>query len=544
MVAYIDFIEQHLELGIDYGAVGGLEFKTTIINLGDGREQRNCDWWFPLGRWQLGERTLISSDSKGINQIEYLKQFHADRKGSKQGFRYKDWSDYKASESLAITDGIEQVWQLYKSYSLEEVTTYRPIIKPVEGTVKVFLEGEEINYALINYETGRLSFSAPPPINQLLSIECEFDTPVCFENDSISWDLLGYQNEEALYKLGSVFVKELRYPLSQNWGFLSPLKKISKPLNLGIILNSSEKIEFNTSNNTLSSGYVRKDSNWNNPRTTITLPNKTWNNAEIETILSYFWNCKGRLQLFNLLLNKKNYLCRFNQDQLNIKFELQQGNDSLFSISGLSFLNLTNLNYDVLFADVPLIYTANSVVNLAGLVLSQFDGAGVANLDLELQFDFGVNQVLDLTTDENGFFFGTFQTSPNLLHPDSGKLILSSLQTEFIFQEFDITTSPESIPFSLKVPNEIFSGTTIIISGVAPPGTNVNLVCSELSFDTNITADAAGQWSYSLTIDSNFSTSEVTFNLHHYDFDSLNQTTTITQLGFNPVLGLQQFQFN
>ncbi len=127
MLDYLEFAEQKLELGYDYGAVGGMRFKTTIIKKGDKQEQRNVDWWLPLGRWQLGERTLLESDVEGINEVIELRDFHADRKGSKQGFRFKDWSDYKAIyQPIGTADGQINQWQLKKIYFAGTYSTFRP----------------------------------------------------------------------------------------------------------------------------------------------------------------------------------------------------------------------------------------------------------------------------------------------------------------------------------------------------------------------------------------------------------------------------------
>ena len=143
MVNYIDFTETKLELGYDYGAIGGMRFKTTVIKDGEKNEQRNVDWWLPLGRWQLGERQLLESDLEDIKELEYLRGFHQNRKGSKQGFRFKDWSDYQGDNVIGIGDGNRTQWQLVKTYFTDDHVTYRPITKPVEGTIKVFVDGFE-----------------------------------------------------------------------------------------------------------------------------------------------------------------------------------------------------------------------------------------------------------------------------------------------------------------------------------------------------------------------------------------------------------------
>ncbi|MGF1588371.1 MAG: DUF2460 domain-containing protein [Pleurocapsa sp.] len=88
---FIDFAEVRLELGYDYGCVGGPEFKTTVNEVADGRESRNSLFVLPRGRWQLGNRLIADSDSLGLEEVTYLATFHQDRQGSLQGFRFKDF---------------------------------------------------------------------------------------------------------------------------------------------------------------------------------------------------------------------------------------------------------------------------------------------------------------------------------------------------------------------------------------------------------------------------------------------------------------------
>ena len=181
VASYIDFVEERLDIGLDYGAVGGPVFNTEIINSGNETEQRNCTRWFPLGRWQLGNRLIYEGDDKGINEVEYLRAFHAARKGSKQGFRYKDWTDYfGVNQHIGTTDGITTQWQLTKRYYAGSYFVYRPIIKPVEGTVNMYLDGNSITYPLINYSTGVISFLVPPAPGQVITADFEFDVPVIY----------------------------------------------------------------------------------------------------------------------------------------------------------------------------------------------------------------------------------------------------------------------------------------------------------------------------------------------------------------------------
>ena len=335
-VSYIDFAEERLELGIDYGAVGGPSFSTEIIENAAGEEQRNAMMWLPLGRWQLGERMLLDSAYDSIQEVQYLRSFHSSKRGSRTGFRFKDWSDYRVVDQyIGITNGVIQTWYLKKTYQVGEHAIFRPITKPVQGTVRLYLDGNEIDYPLINYKTGSISFSVPPKSGQLLTADFEFDVPVRFEADKIEWTLEAIQLEDGstLHKLGSVFVKEMRLNLGYPWSFFFPIPQlIEQPMELGVILNATETITFDTRSEDLQSGYVSNSSN-NNSKTVVKLPSYKFNREQLDKILNFFWVAKGRLCLFFVSLNSKVYLARFNSDSLSIKFVVTDTIDSLYEVS-------------------------------------------------------------------------------------------------------------------------------------------------------------------------------------------------------------------
>jgi|GEM_PF-262018 len=347
MVNYIDFTETKLELGYDYGAIGGMRFKTTVIKDGEKNEQRNVDWWLPLGRWQLGERSLLQSDFEGINELEYLRGFHSARKGSKQGFRFKDWSDYQAkNQYVGVGDDNITQWQLTKNYLADSHQTYRPITKPVVGTVNIYLDNiQSLNGWSVDYATGILTFENPPKSGVIINADFEFDVPVWFENDEFSYTLEGYQrNPEtgdatAIYRLGNLSVQEGRIPLSLPYNYLLPVpQKLTPTLDLGIINNTLSKDEFDTSKELVTSGYVRRDSNIQKAESYLEI-SKNWNQEELNNLLNFFWNCKGKASTFVLELNGKKYLVRFKEDNLNIKFLAYDlaTKDAIYAIANLGF---------------------------------------------------------------------------------------------------------------------------------------------------------------------------------------------------------------
>ncbi|MGK7896559.1 MAG: DUF2460 domain-containing protein, partial [Xenococcus sp. (in: cyanobacteria)] len=345
MSNYIDFVEERLDLGYDYGAVGGMRFKTTVINDGAKNEQKNVDWWLPLGRWQLGERSLLESDLEEIKELEYLRNFHQARKGSKQGFRFKDWSDYKANNVIAIADGQQTQWQLLKVYLLGDRATYRPITKPVEGSVKIYVNALAVTNWTIDYATGILTFDTAPNDQDIIAAEFEFDIPVWFEKDEFPYTLQGYQKSQALYQLGNLAVQEGRIPLTLPYSYLNPLpQKLSKELNLGNLLDILFKDKFDTSKESLASGYVRRDSNLEEAKSYLEI-SRNWNQEELDNLLNFFWNCKGKAVSFLLKINEEKYTAHFREDNLNIKFLASDSytGESIYGISNLGFLALKNV---------------------------------------------------------------------------------------------------------------------------------------------------------------------------------------------------------
>ena len=339
---FIDFAEERLELGYDYGVVGGPQFKTEVVEVLDGREQRNILRYLPLGRWRLGQRTIAISEQDKIEDLKYFRDFHQHRKGAKQGFRFKDWADYRATNQLiAIGDGVQTEFQLRKAYWAGNVATYRPIQKPVIGTVDLLVDG--INVAVdpehewtVNHETGVVSNLTPLADGAVLAANFEFDVPVWFESDEFPIKL-GYYNPKTknqLYELGSVFVVEERLPLTLPWSIESQIK-ITQDLNLGIVYQTTEKFQYSTTKQALASGFVHKQSKRDDRRILFNYGDRSFNQAELDTLLGYFWNAKGRAREFPIVDKGNQYLVRFNSDRLNIKFEAADSSDALFKVSGL-----------------------------------------------------------------------------------------------------------------------------------------------------------------------------------------------------------------
>ena len=162
------------------GAAGGPGFKTTITTLASGAEQRNGDWQFARGRWNIGY---------GVNDkasyTEILEFFHA-RRGRLYGFRFKDWADYEAEDVLIGTgNGSDTEFQLVKIYETGANQYTRNIYKPISATLAVRVDGTPTTAFTLDAATGVITFDAAPGNTLDITADFEFDVPVRFDTDEL-----------------------------------------------------------------------------------------------------------------------------------------------------------------------------------------------------------------------------------------------------------------------------------------------------------------------------------------------------------------------
>ncbi len=166
---------------IAYGASGGPAYSTSVVATASGFEQRNANWSAARGKWD------VSSGLKQQAQLDLLIAFFRARKGKAYGFRFKDWTDYRATGQLLGTgDGATKVFQLVKAYASGAGSEARTITKPVLGSVVPYLGGvKQTSGWSINTVTGVLTFSVAPTQGVVVTADFEFDVPVRFDTDSM-----------------------------------------------------------------------------------------------------------------------------------------------------------------------------------------------------------------------------------------------------------------------------------------------------------------------------------------------------------------------
>lgn len=183
----MEFVETQFPTDISYGSSGGPEYATDVVVSSSGYERRNVNWQ------QARARYNVAHGVKTKDQLETLIAFFRARKGRAYGFRFKDWTDYKATETIGVGDGVQTQFQLIKSYVNGGVTEIRTIKKPVIATVQVYKNGAlQSTGVSVDVTTGRVTFSTAPAAGQIITASFQFDVPVRFDTDRLSASLDAY----------------------------------------------------------------------------------------------------------------------------------------------------------------------------------------------------------------------------------------------------------------------------------------------------------------------------------------------------------------
>jgi len=197
------FHEVRFPANLSFGAVGGPERRTEIVAMTNGHEERSSPWAHSRRHYDAG------MGLRSLDDVAGLIAFFEARAGQLHGFRWKDWADYKTSapsrevaaldQSLGRGDGERTEFQLRKSYQSGPARYWRPILKPVAGTVcaavgKVELR-EEQDFT-VDTAAGRIVFAVPPPGGADVTAGFEFDVPVRFDTDRIAVSVSSFQAGE------------------------------------------------------------------------------------------------------------------------------------------------------------------------------------------------------------------------------------------------------------------------------------------------------------------------------------------------------------
>ncbi|WP_137135310.1 DUF2460 domain-containing protein [Rhizobium sp. FKY42] len=194
------FHEVRFPLRLALGTSGGPVRRTDIVNLSNGRENRNA-------RWRNARRAYdAGSGVRSIADLYEVLEFFEARMGQLYGFRFRDPLDWKScgptgavcadDQWIGEGDGVQRTFQLIKTYGDDGGETRRTIAKPVAGTVRLSVDGEEVSsdHFTLDAATGMVTFALAhvPPEAAEIRAGFEFDVPVRFDTDRIDVNLSAF----------------------------------------------------------------------------------------------------------------------------------------------------------------------------------------------------------------------------------------------------------------------------------------------------------------------------------------------------------------
>jgi uncharacterized protein (TIGR02217 family) len=198
---------------IERGSGFGPTFRNVIQEAISGNEQRFAQWTKCRGVGDLSYGLLTSSDPMGdFKAILSLYRAHF---GSLYPFRFRDWSDYVAENSVfGSGDGTITAFQLSMTYDPQAILlgtegTYfyvrditllasTPVIKKAN-----VIQTPDTAYTISS--SGLVTFASAPAAGDQLVWSGEFDVPVRFDTDTLPVVL----NEADLASVRSIPIKEV-----------------------------------------------------------------------------------------------------------------------------------------------------------------------------------------------------------------------------------------------------------------------------------------------------------------------------------------------
>lgn len=199
----MQFHEIRYPAKLSFGSIGGPERRTDVVAISNGFEERNTPWADSRRRYDAG------NGMRSLDDVDVLITFFEARRGRMFAFRWKDWSDFRSTipsqeisfddQQIAVGDGVTNRFQLTKTYRSGSHTYVRAIAKPVSGTVRVGLDGAELQDGVdfqADPTTGFVTFATPPAAGARILAGYEFDVPVRFDTDIIQTSVASFQAGE------------------------------------------------------------------------------------------------------------------------------------------------------------------------------------------------------------------------------------------------------------------------------------------------------------------------------------------------------------
>lgn len=301
-MSIVPFVEERLNLPVLPNLTCEFSFNTIVLENSAQEEMRvpnHTEYRFAC---DVGEMILREDEYR--QHYTYLKDFFEARKGKYEGFRFKNWADYRV-ESKQITanlstDGIlvqtaPLTYQIVKRYALDGQATYKTIRKVVPGKWKVFLDGVELTDGVtVNVNTGEVVFESEPV--GTLSVECEYDLPCRFDVDAFSPVLIVDDKGNRYYQLNQLRVIEIVDPSVRCY---TKEDFEHSQVTFEVPVRPDELFEITTQTK-IEDSYINieKSTSYSEPKQRYSINNAKVRQHQLEYLLAFFMTRRGKLQGF------------------------------------------------------------------------------------------------------------------------------------------------------------------------------------------------------------------------------------------------------
>lgn len=183
------FFEELFPPRISRDAEGGPRFINSKAYASAGQRITNREATYPLHEY------TIAHPPRTQEEFEALRAFFYVVGGDADAFRFKDWSDFRATDAnttLTAVAGAANNWQLCRTYVFGSRTFVRPIYKPATGCrVQRVRAGVPSMLAVApDISTGRVVI-ADHLAGDSYRWMGTFHVPVAFKDPSAVWKVLG-----------------------------------------------------------------------------------------------------------------------------------------------------------------------------------------------------------------------------------------------------------------------------------------------------------------------------------------------------------------
>lgn len=188
-----EYLRAYIAACEGYGWEGGPEFKTTIVQLQNGRENSNADWVLP--------RHFFSVPFNNIRKGRYasIKQMHMNRRGRWGKFLYRDRLDYEATDEVfAVAEAGQDTFQLAKVSTIDGVSYLRHVFalyvpEPAgdaqDAPFTLTVNGTPTTAFTLDRDRGLVILDSPAAGGEVLAWSGAFSLWVRFDNDRLPFSI-------------------------------------------------------------------------------------------------------------------------------------------------------------------------------------------------------------------------------------------------------------------------------------------------------------------------------------------------------------------